>query len=128
MRSVSIIAPILYFLLAVTGATSYNGNMNREAPQTDTAADPAIPDRAHSADLLIMLGQVLRAISDVLDGIKDKRRGSLTARRLISILLFFISALLREVRAKQHISRPRYRATATFDRALVAPPSRWAAP
>jgi hypothetical protein len=115
-------------LLAVTRTSSYKGGMDRKAPRPDTVADTANADRACSNDLLVMLGKVLRAISDALDAIVDKRQGSLAARRLISVVLFFIRALLRALRADQHGSRPRSRATATFDRALVAPPSRWAAP
>lgn len=96
-------------------------------PNTSSAA-PAKGPRAPSNDLLIMLGQVLRAISDALDVIADRRHGSLTARRLISTVMFFIAALLRALCPGAAFFRRPDRGTATFDRALVAPPSRWAAP
>jgi len=102
--------------------------MDPEAPRLDTATAPANAGRSLSSDLLIMLGQVLRAISDVLDAIEDMRRGSLVARRLISVALLFIRALLGALRPDKQTFRSRPRLTAEFYRALVAPPSRWAAP
>jgi hypothetical protein len=112
----------------VVRTSSYNGDMDHGVPEPDTVTAPVGAGHARSDDLLVVLGQVLRAISDALASIDDKRRGSLAARRLISTVLFFIRALLRALRAEQYTSRPSSRGAATFDRALVAPPCRWAAP
>ena len=109
-------------------AFSYNGDMDREAPQPDTVAALAVVGRASSDDLPVMLGKVLRAISDALASIKDRQDGSLVARRLISIVLFFIRAVLYLLRATPAVPRPSTRGMAAFDRGLVAPPARWAAP
>jgi len=109
-------------------AFSYNGDMDREAPQPDAVAAGTGTGRTRLDDRLIMLGKVLRAISDVLESIKDRHDGSLIARRLISIVLFFIRAVLCLLRATHGVSRPSTRGMAAFDRGLVAPPARWAAP
>ncbi|NJR79903.1 hypothetical protein [Sphingomonas corticis] len=103
--------------------------MNPVPPVPNTSsATAANVRRALSNDLLFMLGKVLRAISDALVFIVDRRHGSLTARHLISTVMFFIAALLRALYPGAAFFRRRDIGTSTFERALVAPPSRWAAP
>lgn len=102
--------------------------MDRELLQPDIVDLSVGERRAPSDDLLVMLGKVLRAISDVLASIDNRQRGSLVARRLMSIVFFFIRALLHVLRATHDASHRPTRGAAAFDRALVAPPSRWAAP
>ncbi len=110
-------------------ALSYNGVMERVLPVPNTlSATAANGRRALSNGLLIMLGKVLRAISDALVVIVDKRHGSLTARRLISSVMLFIAALLRALCPGAAFFRRRDKGTSAFELALVAPPSRWAAP
>lgn len=115
-------------LLAVLCASSYKGGMDRELLQPDSVDTSVGERRAPSDDLLVMLGKVLRAISDILASIDDRQRGSLVARRLMSIVFFFIRALLCALRANHGVCHLPTPGTTVFDRALVAPPSRWAAP
>lgn len=114
--------------LAVLCASSYNVGMDLELLQPDIVDTSVDERRAPSDDLLIMLGKVLRAISDVLASIDDRQRGSLVARRLMSIVFVFIRALLFALRASHGVCHLPTPDATVFDRALVAPPSRWAAP
>lgn len=62
-------------LLAVMRAF-YDGDIDREAPQSVSVAAHMGADQAHSNDLLFMLGKVMRPISDALASIEDRQRGS----------------------------------------------------
>ena len=106
---------------------AYNNNMDARAERLIELRENQV-DRL---DLIVMIGELLAAVSDVLEGQAIiRRRGPTRMRRFLSVLLTFMVLAARDAVRCHAVAQKHFRSSiGSFQlRNLHHPPKSWAAP
>lgn len=117
------------FVVAILRQGSYNMRMadDEASARNSDSADHLRPASVSRGQLIGILGKVLGWISDILHPVADGCRNSVQALRTLSMLWFFIDGV-RGRASPDPLRLTLPEPALAYAKALVAPPSAWAAP